>query len=72
MCSGAWVDAPSSLCYTAERTEENVRTHVSVLQREGSGTVLFSTDGSHGGGKGCVHVCIGGLLECVLPLSVNK
>lgn len=40
-------------------------------------SVLFSTDGSRGGGKRvcacpCVCVCVGGLLECVLPLSVNK
>ena len=70
------LDAPSSPCYAAQRTEgKNVRTHVSVVQREGPGSVLFSTDGSHGGGKGCVCVCVcvlGGLLECVLPLSVNK
>lgn len=48
---------------------KNVHTHVSIVQREGPGYALFSTDGS----GVCVHVCWGGgLLECVFPSSVNK
>lgn len=63
-----------SQCVLVERTEENVCTHVSVVQREGPGSVLFSTDGSQGSEGGCVHVCcgVGGMLECVLPVSVNN
>ena len=37
---------------------KNVHTHVSVVQREGLCSVLFSTDGSHGGEEGCVCVCV--------------
>lgn len=43
-----------------ERTEENVRTHVSVVQREGPGSVLFSADGSRGGMREGVRMCVGG------------
>lgn len=57
--SWCWVDAPSSQCYTAQRTEENVHTHVSVLQREGPGLYCFQQMGVTGVGKGvCVSVCV--------------
>lgn len=66
-------------CFLSKHRErrKNVHTHVSIVQREGPGYALFSTDGSRGGGwggdeRGCVHVCWGGLLEYVFPLSVNK
>lgn len=56
-------------CVLLERTEENVRTHVSVVQREGPGSVLFSADGSRGG-WGRVFACVlGALLECVLRVK---
>lgn len=73
MCCGNTVVFISQ-CVLVERTEENVCTHVSVVQREGPGSILFSTDGSQGSEGGCVHVCcgVGGMLECVLPVSVNN
>lgn len=52
-----------SLCVLVERTEENVHTHVSVVQREGPGSVLFSTDGSQEG-EGGVCMCVVGLGVC--------
>lgn len=53
---------------SAERTEEKRAHTCERSQREGGGPALFATDGSHRG----VCVCVCGLLECVLPLSVNK
>ena len=47
--------------FTEERTEENVHTHVSVVQRAGS--LLFSTDDSCGGWE---RVC-----SCVLGVPAG-
>lgn len=50
-----------------------MHTHVSIVQREGPGYALFSTDGSRGGVREGVCVCVEGeLLEYVFPPSVNK
>lgn len=54
-------------CFLSKHREQrkNVHTHVSIVQREGPGYALFSTDGSRGGGeRGCVHVCRGGSGVC--------
>lgn len=41
-------------CFLSKHRErrKNVHTHVSIVQREGPGYALFSTDGSRGGGGG--------------------
>lgn len=57
----------------AQRTEEK-RAHTCEHCSEGGAWVriVFNRWKSWGGERGCVHVCWGGLLEYVFPLSVNK
>lgn len=65
--SCSWVSVWTAL--PLSDTEENVHTHVSVLQREGPGSIVFNRWESRGVRA---RLCVQGLLACVLPLSVNK
>lgn len=61
-CGHGPVHSGTASCHSTEHGGKNVHTHVSIVQREGPGYALFSTDGSCGAGVrgsegGCVHVC---------------
>lgn len=49
-----------------------MHTHVSIVQREGPGDALFSTDGSCGGVREGVWMCVEGGFWSMFFLSVNK